>query len=106
MFTKAVSKSTGDALALLGKSKILSGAYLAGGTACALYFGHRYSFDLEFFTNLEFPTKIVVKQLETLKGFNLQRTAKWTILGSFPSVKFSYFYYPYPLIAKTLKSKK
>lgn len=103
MFAKAVSKSTRDALALLGVSKILSDAYLAGGTACALYFGHRYSFDLDFFTNLEFPTKIVVRQLETLKGFSLQRTVKWTVLGSFPGVKFSYFYYPYPLIGKTLQ---
>lgn len=103
MFTKAVSQSTRDALALLGVSKILSNAYLAGGTACALYFGHRYSFDLDFFTNQEFPTKIVVKQLEGVKGFNLQKTVKWTILGSFPGVKFSYFYYPYPLIAKPLK---
>jgi len=103
MFAKAVSKNTRDALALLGVSEILSDAYLAGGTACALYFGHRYSFDLDFFTNLEFPTKIVVKQLEALEGFNLQRTAKWTILGGFPGVKFSYFYYPYPLIGKTLQ---
>ncbi len=103
MFAKAVSKNTRDALALLGVSEILSDAYLAGGTACALYFGHRYSFDLDFFTNLEFPTKIVVKQLEALEGFNLQRTAKWTILGDFPGVKFSYFYYPYPLIGKTLQ---
>jgi hypothetical protein len=103
MFTKAISKATTDALALLGNSGMLSNAYLAGGTACALYFGHRYSFDLDFFTNQEFPTKIVVKQLEKLEGFNLQRTTKWTILGSFPDVKFSYFYYPYPLIAKTLQ---
>ena len=103
MFAKAVSKSTRDALALLGVSEILSDAYLAGGTACALYFGHRYSFDLDFFTNQEFATEIVVKQLEKLEGFNLQRTVKWTILGSFPGVKFSYFYYPYPLIGKTLQ---
>lgn len=103
MFTKAVSKSTRDALALLGDSKIFPRAYLAGGTACALYFGHRYSFDLDFFTNQEFATEIVVKQLEKLEGFKLQRTVKWTILGSFPGVKFSYFYYPYPLVGKTLQ---
>ena len=103
MFTKAISQATADALALLGNSRILFDAYLAGGTACALHLGHRYSFDLDFFTDQEFPTKVVIKQLEKLRGFNLQRTAKWTILGSFPDIKFSYFYYPYPLIEKRLQ---
>lgn len=101
MFTKALSKDAASALAVLGKSRILAQAYLAGGTACALYFGHRLSYHLDFFTNIEFQTRIILKQLKTLPGFTLQRTAKWTILGTFPGVKFSYFYYPYPLIKKT-----
>lgn len=103
MFTNAISSHTADALALLGKSGILKDAYLAGGTACALHLGHRFSFDLDFFTNREFPAKVVMKQLEKLPEFKLQKTAKWTILGSFPQVKFSYFYYPYPLVGKTSK---
>ena len=56
--------------------------------------------DLDFFTEKEFPTDIVLKQLEQLSGFKLDETTKWTILGSFPKVKFSYFYYRYPLINK------
>ncbi|MBI2327144.1 nucleotidyl transferase AbiEii/AbiGii toxin family protein [Candidatus Curtissbacteria bacterium] len=101
MFTKAISSHTADALAILGKSGILNSAYLAGGTACALHLGHRFSHDLDFFTDQEFPTKVVVNQLQKLKGYTPARTAKWTILGSFPEVKFSYFYYPYPLIGGT-----
>lgn len=101
MFTKTLSQNAAGALALLGKSNILKEAYLAGGTACALQLGHRVSLDLDFFTDKEFPTEIVLKQLEKLPGFKLDETAKWTILGSFPKVKFSYFYYPYPLIGKT-----
>lgn len=101
MFTKTLSQNAAGALALLGKSKILTDAYLAGGTACALQLGHRVSLDLDFFTEKEFSTDIVLKQLEQLPGFKLDETAKWTILGSFPKVKFSYFYYRYPLIKKT-----
>lgn len=103
MFTNAISNHTADTLALLGKSGILKDAYLAGGTACALHLDHRFSFDLDFFTNKEFQTLVIVKQLEKLKGFSLTRTAKWTILGSFPQVKFSYFYYPYPLVEQTVQ---
>lgn len=101
MFTKTLSKHAADALAILGKSNILNTAYLAGGTACALQIGHRISLDLDFFTDKEFPTGLVLNQLSKLAGFKLDQTEKWTILGTFPKVKFSYFYYPYPLIAKT-----
>jgi len=103
MFTKTLSQNAAGALALLGKSGILKDAYLAGGTSCALQIGHRISLDLDFFTEKEFDTETILKQLEQLPGFKLDETAKWTILGSFPKVKFSYFYYPYPLIKKTLQ---
>lgn len=102
MFTNTLSKDAAAALALLGKSDILKDTYLAGGTACALQLGHRVSLDLDFFTHKEFNTEAVLKQLGELPGFKLSETAKWTILGSFPKVKFSYFYYPYPTIDKTI----
>ena len=101
MFTNTLSQNASDALAILGKSGIFQGAYLAGGTACALQLGHRVSLDLDFFTEKEFDTEIVLKLLEKLPEFKLDETAKWTILGSFPKVKFSYFYSRYPLIKRT-----
>lgn len=101
MFTKTLSKNAAGTLALLGESRILEDAYLAGGTACALQLGHRVSLDLDFFTEKEFNTDLVLKNLKKIPGFKLDETAKWTILGSFPKVKFSYFYYQYPLIKKT-----
>lgn len=106
MFTKTLSKNAADVLALLGDCVILKDAYLAGGTACALQLGHRISLDLDFFTGREFLTGIVLRQLEQLPGFQVDQTAEWTILGSFPKVKFSYFYYQYPLINKTVLFSK
>ncbi|OGE36325.1 hypothetical protein A3B45_02375 [Candidatus Daviesbacteria bacterium RIFCSPLOWO2_01_FULL_39_12] len=106
MFTNTLSKNASDALAILGKSGIFNSAYLAGGTACALQIGHRVSLDLDFFTEKEFDTEIILEQLKKLSGFKLDETAKWTILGSFPKVKFSYFYYRYPLIKKTTTFSK
>lgn len=106
MFTNTLSQNAARALALLGESEILKDGYLAGGTACALQIGHRVSLDLDFFTKIEFNTEIVLKSLEELPGFKLDKTDKWTILGSFPKVKFSYFYYRYPLIKKTTNFSK
>lgn len=59
------------------------------------------SLDLDFFSEKEFNTEIILEQLEKLPGFKLDQTEKWTILGNFPKVKFSYFYYRYGLIKKT-----
>ncbi len=106
MFTNTLSKNAADALAILGESGILKDAYLAGGTACALQLGHRLSLDLDFFTDQEFSTEMVLKQLGQLPGFKLSETERWTILGSFPKVKFSYFYYRYPLVNKTFLFSK
>src|SRR3989344_6963548 len=103
MFSRAISDDAQSALALLGKSRISVDAYLAGGSACALYFGHRFSFDLDFFTEKEFQTEFILEQLKSLEGFVLSRTAEWTILGGFPGVKFSYFYLPHPLIGQNNK---
>lgn len=64
MFTNTLSKNAAGTLALLGKSGILKSAYLAGGTACALQIGHRLSLDLDFFTEKEFNTEIVLEQLK------------------------------------------
>jgi len=99
MFKQAVSQDTQKFLALLSKVTAVKNAYLAGGTACALRIGHRYSFDLDFFTGKKFRTKAVLKALSKIKFFTPGRTAWGTVLGKFKSVKFSLFYYEYPLLA-------
>lgn len=106
MFTNTLSKNAARALAILEDSGVLSGAYLAGGTACALQLGHRVSLDLDFFSEKEFNTEIILGQLKKLPGFKFDQTEQWTILGSFPKVKFSYFYYQYGLIKKPVLFSK
>lgn len=100
MFEQAITKTTQSTLALLGKEKILKKAYLAGGTALALQIGHRLSYDLDFFTDKSFNRKEIIRRLLPLR-FKLEREDWRTILGGFKDVKFSIFYYDYPLIAET-----
>jgi len=56
MFLRCITKDMGAIL----KSDIFwhcrPNIYLAGGTAVALYFGHRLSVDLDFFTDEEFDS--------------------------------------------------
>jgi len=102
MFTAVLSKNAQDALALLGKSKVLPDkTYLAGGSALALHFGHRVSEDFDFFSRCHFQGKIIAKKLNTIGSFKLQESAeKDTLLGLFNNTKFSLFLYDYPLVFK------
>lgn len=60
MFESVLSGDAQDALAILGKSGLLSQAYLAGGSALALQLGHRRSERLDFFHRKNFrPTTFV-----------------------------------------------
>lgn len=102
MFKKAATKKARDILALLGRKKILKEAYLAGGTALALQIGHRISYDLDFFTPLDFDRRLVMQKLSSL-DFKLERESEGTILGSISGIKFSLFRYKYPLLFKTKK---
>lgn len=48
---KALTPATQDAFHLLGGLKLTKDFYLAGGTGLALHFGHRFSIDLDFFSD-------------------------------------------------------
>jgi len=98
MFEKVLSAKTKNILALLAESRLLEKAYLAGGTGCALHLGHRVSYDLDFFTPEKFSALSFAKKLTRIKIFELERTEWGTVLGRFDKIKFSLFYYSYPLL--------
>jgi predicted nucleotidyltransferase component of viral defense system len=102
MFEKVLSKNARQSLAALGKSSLLDSAYLAGGTALALQLGHRYSFDLDFFTPEKFNENIITQRISRLfPDFVLERKEWGTILGYLGDTRFSLFYYSYPLLYDT-----
>ncbi|MEO0190279.1 MAG: nucleotidyl transferase AbiEii/AbiGii toxin family protein [candidate division WOR-3 bacterium] len=103
MFEQAVTKKAKKNLALLGQSKILKDAYLAGGTGVALQLGHRISVDLDFFTPKDFIPKIFSARLSQLGEFKEEQADKGTVLGIFERIRFSLFVYQYPLLFKPLQ---
>ena len=101
MFTATLSHGAQAALALLGRSGLVRDAYLAGGSALALHYGHRISIDLDFFSTTPFTPSNLGKNLKDIGEFHTTFTKGITLMGEFNGVKFSYFQYDYPLIAKT-----
>ncbi len=103
MFEKVLPKNAKDALAAISVKEILPPkTYLAGGTALALQFGHRKSFDFNFFTPTDFDAeKLALKIKRSFKNFELDQLARGTILGYLGKTKFSLFVYEYPLIFPT-----
>lgn len=98
MFKKAVPSETKNALALLSGTGVVESFYLAGGTAIALQLGHRFSYDLDFFTQKEFDSRLLLEKLRQIREVEIEKTAWGTILGHLRKVKFSFFYYKYPLL--------
>ena len=67
----------------------------------ALHLGHRYSFDLDFFTRTVFDEKTLLSELKTLPEYKEDGTGWRTVWGKVSKTKFSLFYYEHPLIKKT-----
>jgi hypothetical protein len=100
MFVKALPEGTRRDLALLASADLTLPFYLAGGTAVALYFGHRISMDLDFFGPDPFDSDQLAAHLADLGQFQLDRLAPDTLLGELQGVKISFFRYRYPLIGE------
>lgn len=103
MFSAILSKNAQAALALLGKSGLVADAYLAGGSALSLRFGHRYSIDFDFFSSKNFDPKKLIVSLKNIGEFTVDFAKGQSLIGEFNHVKFSYFLYDYPLIANAAK---
>lgn len=99
MFAGTLFKSAQATLALLGKSRVVKDAYLAGGSALAFHFGHRISIDFDFFTQKEFDPVELGKSLSKIGEFKQDLAKGISLIGTFNEVKLSYFGYDYPLIS-------
>lgn len=104
MFEQILSKNAKNVLAAIGETNILDNAYMAGGTALALQIGHRASYDFDFFINKKFDEKAVLQKLMSLSlDFELERKEWQTILAYINKVRFSLFFYDYPLLFPACK---
>ncbi|TSC93197.1 MAG: hypothetical protein CEN89_207 [Candidatus Berkelbacteria bacterium Licking1014_7] len=101
MEERGISEKTKQNLELLAKTHFIGQFYLAGGTACGLYFGHRISYDLDFFSERKFNAQKIRDELEKMGELKIDIIDENTFLGFLNKVKISFFYYKYPLIGET-----
>jgi predicted nucleotidyltransferase component of viral defense system len=80
---------------------------LAGGTALALQIGHRVSVDFDFFSEKQFSTDVLYRELQKagLKPI-IQQETEGTLTAMVNEVKISMFHYPYPFLDKKLNWKE
>lgn len=98
MFIERLPKNVQSNLALLGKSPATKDFYLAGGTACALWLGHRISVDLDFFTKEHFKVEKLKQELKKIGEVTVEQESEDTFNGKLGDLKVSFFLYPYPLL--------
>jgi hypothetical protein len=76
------------------------GYYLAGGSALTIYFGHRRSLDLDWFTAALIPDPLIFAQRLRDAGlaFETGQTAPGTLYGRIGDVRVSFIEFRYPLL--------
>jgi len=71
---------------------------LVGGTALALYMGHRKSIDLDLFSPTGFDTKMLEEHLSQTYSFLKQKESDATLMGYIDNIKIDCIMYDYPLV--------
>lgn len=103
--TTTVEKRTLELLKQLQSLSEFSNFHLAGGTALALYLGHRKSIDLDLFTPYPFNTARLEHFLVTKFGFQGDYSEQNTLKGRIDEVKIDCITHPYSLLQKPLEEE-
>jgi predicted nucleotidyltransferase component of viral defense system len=99
VFINVLSPATRQNMATIANTALAPRFYLAGGTAMALHLGHRFSYDLDFFTpEQSFPADLPRRELRHRGQLTVTQEGAGTFLGIFNGVRISFFIYPYSLL--------
>lgn len=106
MFLRCITEDMAAILSSKVVGYLPKDVYLAGGTAVALYFGHRLSVDLDFFTQEEFNSldisAIISDKFKSGFKVTKNKITKNTLVMSLNEVGFNLFTYKYPLLDDTV----
>ena len=91
-----------------GKSLHKRGIYLGGGTALAIYYGHRLSVDLDWFLSTAMGDAFQLAESLRREGLNFvtSQTGPGTLHGKILGVRVSFLEYRYPMLGPLTFWKK
>jgi hypothetical protein len=98
LHTQTVEPSTLELLRSLQRRDYLKEFNLVGGTALALYLGHRTSIDIELFSNLSFEPAQLIELIQQDYSLQLYSTAPNTLRGSIQNVNVDIIAHRYPYL--------
>jgi hypothetical protein len=98
LHTQSVEPSTLELLRSLQGKDYLKGFNLVGGTALALYLGHRTSIDIDLFSNFSFDTVQLIELIQQDYSLQLYSTAPNTLKGSIKNVNVDIIAHRYPYL--------
>lgn len=96
LYTQTVEPSTLGLLRSLQSKNYLKGFNLVGGTALALYLGHRTSIDIDLFSNFNFDTSHLIELIQQDYPLQLYSTASNTLKGRIENVNVDIIAHRYP----------
>lgn len=105
LFFSAVSAEALELLREIQDQPVLKDFYLVGGTALALHYGHRISVDLDFFTNKEFESYVLIDSFKEKYPVGILSQAKNSATLSIRSVKTDFIRHNYPLLKPLQKEE-
>ena len=105
LYKEAVNASTLELLKSLQSKFYLLGFNLVGGTALALYNGHRKSVDLDLFSDFAFDTSAMLENLVQDFDFRLLFSAANTLKGSIGETEVDIIAHRYNLINSPVKEE-
>ncbi len=103
MYTNILPRGTKKVLGNLKKTDIIQKFYLSGGTGLSLQIGHRDSQDLDFFSEKDFNTELLQKELAKVGHLENIQLEKGTLNGFIDKVQIQFLYYPYKLLEEKIK---
>jgi len=98
---ETVGQGTLDLIRTLQQDPELSRFALAGGTALALYLGHRRSVDIDLFTGEGFDAVEMLEHLEKVYHFKLEYQSVNTLKGFISGIFVDMITHAYPLVEMT-----
>jgi len=101
-----VERATFELLIQLMQDEKLKKFNLAGGTALALYLGHRKSIDLDFFIQDDFDAKSLEEYLINRYNFKTSFLEKNTLKGFVEYIKIDCITHNYPRLEQFFQSKE